>query len=176
MMLPACILTRLVNLAVKVKTAREPDVVIGGAARPYLRRWYLTAWSDYPRGSKPKTLGEWFTRRLPNVYLHEVLRSDDDRALHDHPWWNLSVILQGGYVEFTIAAGGIHHGKFRAPGSLKLRPPQSAHRLVVSEPCTTLFITGPRVRDWGFHCPQGWRHWKEFVSAADPGQPGRGCE
>jgi hypothetical protein len=46
---------------------------------------------------------------------------------------------------------------------------------------TTLFAGGPIVREWGFDCPQGWRHWKEFTSVvigAD-GVPrsgvGRGC-
>ena len=47
-----------------------------------------------------------------NLYLHEFSRSDDDRALHDHPWlFNLSVLLSGTYVEHTIDAGGIHPGR-----------------------------------------------------------------
>ncbi|WP_051378820.1 hypothetical protein [Derxia gummosa] len=36
--------------------------------------------------------------------IHHVLRSDHDRALHDHPWWNLSWVLRGGYWEVTSAA------------------------------------------------------------------------
>lgn len=36
----------------------------------------------------------WFS-----VYLHEFLRSDHDRCLHDHPWPFLSIILAGGYHE-----------------------------------------------------------------------------
>jgi hypothetical protein len=43
-----------------------------------------------------------------NIYLHHFLHSDDDRALHDHPWWNVSILLRSGsYVEHTIAAGGV---------------------------------------------------------------------
>ena len=42
--------------------------------------------------------------------------------------------------------------------------------------CWTLFITGPVVRDWGFHCPDaGWVFWKNFVDARDAGSIGRGC-
>ena len=26
-----------------------------------------------------------------------------------------------------------------------------------------------------FHCPQGWRHWRDFVDEHDTGQVGRGC-
>lgn len=39
----------------------------------------------------------------------------------------------------------------------------------------SLFIAGPKVREWGFHCPNGWVHWREFT-AGDRGElVGRGC-
>jgi hypothetical protein len=63
---------------------REPDCVIGPPDNPYLRRWWLI-----PRN-------RWF-----NLYLHNILRDDDDRALHDHPWANLSILLRGAYREVT---------------------------------------------------------------------------
>jgi len=41
----------------------------------------------------------------------------------------------------------------------------------------TVFITGSVVREWGFYCRQGWRHWKEFVQQIPGGNKiGRGCE
>lgn len=139
---------------------RPPDFVIGGEANPYIRRWWVI-----PRN-------RWF-----NIYLHEIIRSDDDRALHDHPWWNLSILLVGGYVEHTIAAGGINVRTERRAGSLKLRRAGAAHRLEVgAEPCWTLFLTGPVLRQWGFHCPLGWVHWRDFTNPADGGATvGRGC-
>lgn len=144
-----------------VESRRPPDFTIGSAARPYLHRWWLI-----PRN------------RFFNVYLHHILRSDDDRALHDHPWVNLSIILRGCYVEHTVAAGGVHRRRLRRAGALKLRGPRAAHRLEIHSPggCWTLFVTGPRVRDWGFHCPQGWRPWQEFTDPRDSGAIGRGCE
>jgi hypothetical protein len=48
---------------------RRPDFIIGGADNPYLLRWWII-----PRN------------RWCNVYLHKILRDDDPRALHDHPW------------------------------------------------------------------------------------------
>ena len=42
-------------------------------------------------------------------------------------------------------------------------------------PAWSLFITGPVTREWGFHCPQGWRHWKDFTSYREVGEDGRGC-
>ena len=140
---------------------REPDKVIGGGERPYLFRWYLI-----PRN------------RWLNVYLHQFLRSDDDRALHDHPWWNMSLLLEGRYSEHTIRAGGINIRARRRAGDVKFRSARAAHRIELTHgPCWTLFITGPRIREWGFHCTHtGWRHWRDFVDDRDTGRIGRGCE
>jgi hypothetical protein len=143
-------------------TRRAPDVVIGGHDNPYLRRWFVI-----PRN------------RFFNVYLHEFLRSDDDRALHDHPWVNCSVLLRGGYVEHTIAPGGIHVRTERWAGSVAFRMSgKTAHRIELPYgPCWTLFITGPRYRSWGFHCPeQGWVRWDRFTAPNDPGSIGPGCD
>jgi hypothetical protein len=42
-----------------------------------------------------------FNTPLGGVKLHHILRSDDDRDLHDHPWSFLSIVLKGGYWEHT---------------------------------------------------------------------------
>lgn len=132
--------------------ARDPDFIIGDN---YLRRW-------------------WIVPRNPfcNVYLHEINNSDDDRALHDHPWANRSVIIAGTYVEHTP------EGEFaRRPGDVVEREAESLHRLVVipGARVISLFMTGPVVREWGFACAKGWVHWRDFVDARDAGQVGRGC-
>jgi hypothetical protein len=52
-----------------------------------------------------------------------------------------------------------------------------AHRIELEDgPCWTLFITGPRYREWGFLCPQGWMHWQRFTASNDPGAIGAGCD
>ncbi|WP_081630737.1 hypothetical protein [Thioalkalivibrio sp. ALE16] len=132
---------------------RPPDFVIGN---DYLRRWYVI----------PKN-------RLFNVYLHAVIKSDDDRALHDHPWLgNMSWVLSGCYREHMPNGSRLLEG-----GSRVFRGARSPHRLeVVASPVLSLFITGPKVREWGFHCPNGWRHWKEFTAPDDSGKVGRGCD
>lgn len=135
---------------------RAPDFVIGPKEAPYLRRWWVI-----PRN-------RWF-----NIYLHEILQNDDDRALHDHPWINCSIPIRGGYREITP------RGTFmRRTWRPVLRRATAAHRLEIidGKPCWSLFITGPVIRQWGFHCPKGWRFWKDFVSDRDSGQVGRGCE
>jgi hypothetical protein len=135
---------------------RKP-FVIGGDADPYLRRWWII-----PRNS-------WF-----NIYLHHFQRSDDDRALHDHPWWNVSVLLHGEYLEWMRDGSS----RLRMSPAVVFRSAEAAHRIeLVTGPVWTLFITGPKVREWGFLCPKGWRHWRDFTNMDDGGATvGRGCD
>lgn len=164
MMLNNCA-TRLLARAVlpwalRHRMENEPSAVIGGRDNPYLIRWYVI-----PRN------------RFLNVYLHEFRRSDDDRALHDHPWWSVSLSLNYAMEEVYRGWGGKERWRKVKPGSLVFRRARFAHRMIVRYPgALTLFITGPRLREWGFLCPQGWRHWREFVDARDSGAIGRGCD
>ncbi|WP_369916487.1 hypothetical protein AB8810_10895 [Xanthomonas sp. NCPPB 3005] len=176
----------------RVAAKRPPDFIVGAASHggAYLHRWYLTPWRawyrDVPEAERTRwqRLAVGVSRCLPNLYLHLFLRDDDDRALHDHPSWAASLILSGGYVEHTIAAGGIHHRtRFRA-GSLRWLKTTHAHRIELerdalgrSLPCWTLFLFGPVRRHWGFHCPErGWVPWEEFTAAGKPGEVGKGCD
>jgi hypothetical protein len=156
-MTAALILVALLALSIVCEWyQRPPDVVIGGAADPYLRRWFVI-----PRN------------RFFNVYLHQFLRSDDDRALHTHPWLaNASLLLKGRYREWT----GDHAFTDRSPGAIKFRWGPAPHRIELTQgTCWTLFVTGPVVREWGFACPQGFVHWKDFTSASGH-EVGKGCD
>lgn len=149
----------LARLRRRVAERRAPDQIIGGHESPYMLRWFLV-----PRN------------RLFNVYLHHFMRSDDDRALHDHPWWNISFLLEGAYTEHTIAKGGINVRTVRQAGALKLRRASAAHRIELhAGPCWTLFLTGPKIRSWGFHCARGWVHWRKFTAPDDGNIVGPGC-
>lgn len=151
----------------RIDKERAPDFVIGDPRDPYMLRWWVI-----PRN-------RWF-----NVYVHNVRRDDDDRALHDHPWPSISLTLRGELGEVYLDRHGHLKHRMMRRGSLVYRGAKFAHRLFLTRdpdyPATawTLFITGPVVREWGFHCPNGWRHWREFTSARDgaSGQIGRGCE
>ena len=136
---------------------RPPDFNIGPG---YLLRWWLI-----PRN------------RWLNVYLHQFRRSDDDRALHDHPWASVSIILSGVYDE--LQPDGVRR---RRPGHVVFRRATQQHRIelpIIAGGITytwTLFITGPKVREWGFHCPQGFVHWRKFTDPTDSATTGRGCD
>ena len=141
----------------KISASRKPDFVIGN---DYCRRWWII-----PRN------------KFFNIYLHLFLHSDEDRALHDHPWLNVSYLLAGEYTEHTIKAGGVTQSVVYKAGNLKFRRSVAAHRIELhAGPCWSLFITGPVVRNWGFHCPKGWRPWQQFVNERDTGKIGRGCD
>ena len=44
------------------------------------------------------------------------------------------------------------------------------------KPSWSLFITGPKLRTWGFWCPKGWMHWEKFVKVVPGGNEiGAGC-
>jgi hypothetical protein len=64
----------------------------------------------------------------------------------------------------------------RRQGDLILRRASAAHRIELhAGPVWTLFIVGPHIREWGFLCPHGWRHWREFTAGDRNGRGGRGC-
>ena len=155
-----------------------------------LHQWAAGWWSGGPHFIiGPRYLLRWYViPRNPwlNVYLHQFLHDDEDRALHDHPWRFVSIMLRGKYrevVSFPAHGNGHYHFIERSSPSIAFRSADYAHRVVLKRdvkdrpvPCWTLVVTGRVTRDWGFLCPQGWRHWKEFTAESDYGQVGRGCE
>ena len=122
----------------------------------YLERYYLLWGSRQGDYKRP-----WWCPF--NVMLHHLCRSDEDE-LHDHPWWNCSLILAGGYWETTPK------GRFwRRPGTFLMRRAIAQHKLEI-DPAKgevwTLFVIGPRVRDWGFINTEGdWVQWQEYLNA-----------
>lgn len=91
------------------------------------------------------------------VYLHRFLAADGDREVHDHPWrWSLAWALVGGYREERLRhldpeAGWVSVMRRIGPLRPNLLTARSFHRVVEPEPETwTLFVHGPRVKQWGF--------------------------
>jgi hypothetical protein len=141
---------------------RDPDLTIGPLSNPYMKRWHLKKWRGW------------------QLALHKICRSDDDRALHDHTAWNLSILLWGTYRE--LLSDG--RQKLRFTGMVCGRRATTPHRLVLNHgPVWTIWLRGPAERRddegnplWGFHCPKGFVHWKKFTRN-QPGvsEVGAGC-
>jgi len=114
---------------------------------PYLERYYLFL--------KDR-------QRFPfNVFLHKFLKSDPD-DLHDHPWPYATLILKGGYWETTP------EGRFwRSPGHFRICKANSLHRIELdpSVECWTVFMPGPKQREWGFIKNGTWTQWEKYLAA-----------
>ena len=94
-----------------------------------------------------------------NITLHKVLVSDEP-TLHDHPWGYATFILKGGYWEHTP------NGRFwRRPGSIRFARCHSLHRVEL-EPGVdvwTLFIPGPKLKEWGFIREGEWVQHEQYL-------------
>lgn len=139
----------------------QPDLIIGPEDGPYMLRWHLIRWRGW------------------QLALHKICRSDDDRALHDHVGDNVSLILRGRYTELPGEWG---RGTVYGAGSVIFRKAETPHRLVLDKGAVawTLWLRWPPRRQWGFHCPKGWVHWKQFIGedyhTTGKSPIGRGCD
>ena len=122
--------------------ARDPDEIIGDR---YMRRWHSVR------------------SALFSEYIHLYLGSDPTPFLHDHPWPSASICLRGTLREIRDGPGGEGATVTISPGTVSLRSARFAHRLeLLSGPAVTLFLAGPRIRPWGWHLDDGWRHWQSM--------------
>lgn len=106
-----------------------------------------------------------------NVTLHKILRSDVDEQ-HDHPWPFATLILKGGYYEWTPVydnAGNYisEERRWYGPGSFIWHKSTDFHRLELPEggTATTLFFMGPQKREWGFLLKNNtWKQWQDYLN------------
>jgi len=124
---------------------------------PYLERYYL-----FLKDRK----------RFPfNVFLHKFLKSDPD-DVHDHPWSYFTLILKGGYYEWTpqFDASGKKIGEMArwcGPGHFRICSAGSFHRIELdpSVECWTVFMPGPQKREWGFLTRGKWVQHEEYLNS-----------
>lgn len=141
----------LINRAV-----RTPYTHIDG----YMMRYWL--FNPYPTKSSGRR--PWWQFPI-SIRLHHILREDDDRHHHDHPWNARTVILRGWYREVRQHPKCLPleesfrrllepTGQFfirKAGDTAQLRFGEF-HRISEVSPggVWTLFITGRYRGDWGF--------------------------
>lgn len=151
----------------------------------YLSRFYLFGprsgeWID---GDHVVMHPKWeLPAKFPvNVFLHKFHRSDDDGALHNHPWkWSVSLILAGGYSEerrhVTEKMCDMHekpHIVWRVkrrevlPFSLNVIRADDFHRVdLLEKDCWSLFLAGPKSQSWGFwdRISGAYTPWRSFIA------------
>lgn len=137
----------------------QPDLSIGPRGAPQTLRWHLFRW----RGMQ--------------VALHRWLRSDSDRALHDHSAGNVSILLTGCYREWLSHRWEPARWKLRLPFVPYYRGAAKPHRVELHNgPIWSLWIRFAPWREWGFWCgKKRWVHWTDYVDQRDAGLVGRGC-
>lgn len=164
---------------------RTPDLIIGPRDNPQTIRWHFL-----------KAFGFQFA-------LHKWLRSDSDRAPHDHKADNVSIILspQGywecvrewsdGY-EVTNWAGWVHtyegeyyrdRWHYRRPWWPYFRKAETLHRVAIGvRPVWTIWIRWPERRRWGYWCDgKGWVDADQYNKSSDyyadgVSEVGQGCD
>jgi hypothetical protein len=127
----------------------------------YLFRWYV-----------------FKTKRI-TLFIHKFIRSDEDRALHDHPWSFLVIPIWQGYIEHSDLPCGcfmcrnhptmppyrmtVKRRVWPILGS-RFRHGTYRHRveLIEDKPAWSLFFHFTEFRDWGFHMPDGFVQWAKF--------------
>lgn len=107
-------------------------------------------------------IGEVFYRytllktRWFNLYLHQLDAPQwHPVGCHDHPWWFVTLLLKGGYLEKqAIKVYGRTVGSKlnrRYPGMVLYRSAKHLHDVVTPYGRSwSLVLTGPKQQDWGF--------------------------
>ena len=135
------------NLALfKLSAYCRCRVINGPDDKPYLERYHLM--------------------RLPfgyRVYLHRFVASDPGRGLHNHPWNHaLSLVLWGSYEETRMSPANDDNRLVKRQlkaGRSNFIDGSIFHRINL-EPdreCWSLFIHGPKAKDWGFMQQKNYR-------------------
>ena len=121
---------------------------------PYLERYYIFL--------KDRT---WFPF---NMFVHKFLKSDPD-DVHDHPWPYCTIILRGGYWEWTpvIGRNGLVYGEvqqWKGAGQIRFGRSTDFHRIELEPGIVpwTLFIPGPKLREWGFLRKNRWIQHEQY--------------
>lgn len=132
-------------------------------------RWAYTI-STQGRPYLTRVLAPWGRLLGVRPYLHHFHRDDGDQPLHNHPWrWGLSIVLCGSYDEERFESADEHALRERTQEHAALQvvrrrvrwvnwlTHEDYHRVTALHgEVWTLFITGPRLQDWGFFT--GGRH------------------
>ncbi len=133
-----------------IKTVNEEKVL-------YLRRWFIC------------------TTKWGNLYLHKILRSDDDPDPHDHPWNFWTLILWRGYFDMQYAWDVLRKERYLSnaektkPLRFYFRKAEHCHqvKLINSKPAWTLVFLGKYDidREWGFVKEDGtWVYWRVYLN------------
>lgn len=143
------------------RAARTPYTHIAKNGDVYMERYWLL--NPYPADSSGK--GNW----LPSVRLHKIMRPDQDRHMHDHPWNARTFILRGWYEEERVlytSSGADWIGCYRREAGTTAKLRFGAYHAITQVPAGgvwTLFITWRYRGTWGFLVNGRKVPWREYL-------------
>ncbi|RQS39845.1 hypothetical protein DIE01_16150 [Burkholderia sp. Bp8990] len=157
-------LDRLVDRII-ARAKRTPYFHLDG----YMERY----WLRQPPGHDANTSTYDRSKTGIGARVHRILRSDNDRHLHDHPWPTISIILRGGYWEILPAMQCqdpsldpyLWRRVWRGPGSIVFRRAHHRHRIELPDgrDSWSLFIMGRYTKQWGFYTREGFVYWRTYL-------------
>lgn len=146
-------------------------VIVNCDRDQYLHRWHLLR-----------------TKRFA-IFIHKFIRSDEDRALHDHPWPFVVIPIWRGYMEHREqprVSGEVYASSGRVFPIIgtRARPATYRHRVELLPcdyklaldletdcpkcagrgelPSWSIFIRFTEWREWGFWLPSGFQQWNKW--------------
>lgn len=143
--------------------------------RAYMNRWWF--FNPNKDGDNNPITPRWPS--LPSIRVHEILRPDDDKHLHSHPWQARTIVLKGWYAEERESDP--HVECYREAGYTGTIRPELFHRITdvskqgqmepngrgkwaPAETCTTLFFTWGKAGEWGFKVGERTVPWREYLA------------
>lgn len=121
--------------------------IVNGLKLLYLRRWFL------------------YENKNGSLYLHRIVRSDDDKDPHTHPWSFISLILWSGYFDLAYKIEhGLHGHKYLSCTieqtkmfRIYRRDATHLHKAMLFKPSWSLVWvnTYDKENEWGFVLSNG---------------------
>jgi len=89
----------IANYLIK-RAMRTPYFHLDGYMNRY---WLFNRYSEIGSSTVVPRRFKW----MPSIRIHHILRADDARDLHDHPWNARTIILKGAYIERRLQSLGV---------------------------------------------------------------------
>jgi hypothetical protein len=130
----------------------QHKVIVNCERDPYLIRWYV------------------LRTRFLAIFIHKFVRSDEDRALHDHPWNFLVIPIWRGYIEHSQHTSPMVGDTWEVTRRVwpilgtRFRRAEYRHRveLIQGKPSWSIFIRFTERRTWGFWPKDGFIAWNKW--------------
>lgn len=117
--------------------------IVGHKKCPAWKRWVI-----------PIPLIGW------SIRVHKFTPNHRDADPHSHPWWFLTIVLKGSYIDehsTSFLGEVLEVNDVLRRGSIRFRRANHVHRVNIgASGCTTVIITGKHRGNWGFYTPEGY--------------------